>query len=95
MTELNAIKCADHLAETGLKFVGDTRTLSYFITHRLTELKLFDLERYELRFEDNMKEVPVSRILKECRNYIYEFNDYRDVIKMFLKREYDKREELR
>ena len=91
MFNVDAIKCANHLSEQGLKFVGTTRTLSYFVTHRLTESRLFDLEHYELRFEDNMKEVPTSRILKECRNCIYEFDDYRDVIKMFLKREYNKR----
>lgn len=91
MLNIDAIKCANDLADSGLKFVGSTNTLSYFITHRMTESRMFDLERYYLRFDGDLKTTPAPRILKEYRRYIYDYRDYKDLIKAFLKREYNVR----
>lgn len=91
MTELNAIKCANHLADCGLTFDGSTDTLAKFMTRRMTDRQILILNFEYLKFKDDMNGDPRQRILKECHNYIWDYDDYRQIIKMFIKREYNKR----
>lgn len=91
MLNIDAIKCANHLADCGLFFDGSTKELTNFMTRRMTDRLLLILNFEYLKFKDDMDGDPRQRILKECRNYIWDFDDYRDIVKMFLKREYNKR----
>lgn len=91
MTELKAIRCANHLANCGLIFNGSTEELATFTNRRMSERQVLTLNSDYLRFRDDILGDPRPRILRECRSYIYDYVDYRHVIKMFIKREYNKR----
>ena len=91
MRELDAIRCANHLADCGLIFNGTTEALSKFMNRRMTERQVLLLNFDYLRFRDDIFSDPRPRILKECHNYIWDCDDYRRVIKMFMQREYNKR----
>ena len=95
MTELNAIKCANHLAETGLKYGGSNHDLSFILTSRwcgdVEERLLFRTWYMNPDMPSVYGHVVRTFILKECREYIYDYKDFRQVVKAFLKREFNVR----
>lgn len=89
MKKMDAINCAIYLKKIGLMFEGTDHELTYYITNNLTDRKLLLLLQDNLRFFGDENSDTRTIILKECSDYIYDDKDYKDVIKAFLRYEFN------
>lgn len=89
MKKIDAINCAIYLDKIGLRFEGSDHELTYYITNNLTDRKLLLLHQDSLRFFGEKYSDTRTIILKECSDYIYDDKDYKDVIKAFLRYEFN------
>lgn len=94
MTELEAIKCANRLFDDGLRFSGSDDKLAAMITSPWSDMEFsvyfipwyVGADKTEL-LGDKVR----TYILKECRLWISDYKDYRQIVKALLRREFNVR----